>query len=422
MTWGRRRWLAMVPLAGALIGVGGARGEAVLGRSDISVSLRGDGWSGDRRLDDLGDIGVASVWVKGTQAVDVLGGGVAFDARLTGDTARRDKVQSKARVRELYWRQRVGDVMLKVGRQITPWGRADGINPTDNLAPRDFTLLVPEDGDMHLGREAVQAVWDRGGQSWTLWWSPLLVAHEVPLPTLPMATYVRDENRHVSDWAVKWDQAAEGIDFSVSYFSGHELWPDVSLGALSMTGARVNLDHGRTRVLGFDFSLTRGAIVWRGEAAWSQPYSEGRPDFQRKRPQVLAVAGPEWNGGSTTLGVQLILQRVFNFSSNSTSSLSPIEQGVATLQSVLNNQTQAFQYGVSARLSRRWLSDNLLTEVSLATLGPVQHGVIRTKVDYALDDRWHVQMGVERYWGPDDTFFGSLKKNSLAYIQWRCSF
>ena len=36
-------------------------------------------------------------------------------------------------------------------------GRADRINPTDNLTPRDFTLLVPDDEDQRFGTAAIRA-------------------------------------------------------------------------------------------------------------------------------------------------------------------------------------------------------------------------------------------------------------------------
>src|SRR3989338_3899592 len=40
---------------------------------------------------------------------------------------------------------------LSVGKQIITWGRADGVNPTDNLSPKNYTLLLPEEGDRKTG-------------------------------------------------------------------------------------------------------------------------------------------------------------------------------------------------------------------------------------------------------------------------------
>jgi hypothetical protein len=34
---------------------------------------------------------------------------------------------------------------VRIGKQIMAWGRADGLNPTDNLTPKDFTVLSAKD-------------------------------------------------------------------------------------------------------------------------------------------------------------------------------------------------------------------------------------------------------------------------------------
>jgi hypothetical protein len=40
---------------------------------------------------------------------------------------------------------------LRFGKQIVAWGRADGLNPTDNLTPRNFLVLLPNDEDQRFG-------------------------------------------------------------------------------------------------------------------------------------------------------------------------------------------------------------------------------------------------------------------------------
>lgn len=73
-------------------------------------------------------------------------------------------------LRELYasynWDQ---TFYLDVGRQIVVWGRADGINPTDNLSPRDYTRLVPDETDQRLGNDAIKLTYipESGTNKWT---------------------------------------------------------------------------------------------------------------------------------------------------------------------------------------------------------------------------------------------------------------
>ena len=60
-------------------------------------------------------------------------------------------------LREAFVDVRLGRLDLRAGRQIIAWGRADGVNPTDNLSGQDLTLLVPDDDDRRLGTTAVRA-------------------------------------------------------------------------------------------------------------------------------------------------------------------------------------------------------------------------------------------------------------------------
>jgi hypothetical protein len=50
---------------------------------------------------------------------------------------------------------------------------------------------------------------------------------------------------------------------------------------------------------------------------------------------------------------------------------------------------------------------------------PSASGVWRTRIAYAIDDRWHLQAGSDRYFGPEHSFFGQLGKNRLLYVQLR---
>ena len=54
---------------------------------------------------------------------------------------------------------------VRAGRQIIAWGRADGLNPTDNLTGEDLTLLAPDDDDRRLGTTALRASYYLGDVS-----------------------------------------------------------------------------------------------------------------------------------------------------------------------------------------------------------------------------------------------------------------
>jgi len=54
-------------------------------------------------------------------------------------------------MREAYVNTYLGPVDLRLGKQIVVWGRADALNPTNNITPVDFRLRSPLEDDIRLG-------------------------------------------------------------------------------------------------------------------------------------------------------------------------------------------------------------------------------------------------------------------------------
>ncbi len=394
------------------------------------ASVRTDVWSSSRSLDDQHDFFAAALWADGKVRSDwgtwVWNGWVR--AQSPGLNSQRE------RVRELYWRQAFGPVDVRAGRLMPAWGRADGLNPTDNVSARDYTLLAPEDADLRAGRNGAQidfALPHAAGQSSALsvYWLAQGDSHRIPLTRIEGVTYRIQAPPTRDSWALKWDYSREGMDGSLSYYDGTDLMPDLSLAALSFSGIDIALRNARVTVWGADLSVQRGAIVWRAEAAHARPrVEEGVGEFAHKRPAFTVVGGPEWSGGGWTVGTQAVWQWVRGFRSPN-GIVNPIARDVAWRQAATANQVAAQQGGVTVRLARRALNDNLLLETTLFALWPVQEanshsssGVWRSKMDYALDDHWNLQFGHERLFGPPYSQTGQLIKNRLAYVQLRRSF
>lgn len=386
---------------------------------DISGSLRLDIWSGDRQLSDSDGVAAGSLWLRGR--LD-LGDAGQVVAQGWGRGATHEDGAPGGRVRELYWRRRFGALDLRVGRLMPVWGRADGFNPTDNLSPRDFTLLAPEDVDQRYGNDGIAAALEFEAGSLEVQWFPRAAGHTIPLPRIPGVRYRVDAPPDSAQWSLKWERLGEGADWSVSYFDGDDLWPDFALRGFSPAGVDVGLQHHRLRALGADLSLARGNVVWRAEAALTRTDSRGRGDFTRKKPQLWLVAGPEWtlpNDG--TLSLQFTAKRVFDYAPVGEIA-SPLEREVARVQVATAAQTARDQYGLIWRVAKRWNYDKLRAEASGVVLGPGRNGISRAQLQYALSERWTLQTGVVSAFGAQDTPFGQLRDNNLGYLQLRYGF
>lgn len=410
----KRNWFGLVLLLAATQTV---NAEDLADRIDASLSLRSDVWSGSRQLD--GEQGIAQIGVWGRAKLDLdTAGTVAASGWLT-DRSGQDAGMSHRRVRELYWRYRNGPAELKIGRQMVVWGRADGLNPTDNLSPRDFTLLAPEDGDLRYGNEAVQLAVDTTIGNFSGLFFPRAASHTIPLEPLPNVLYSVEKPSGRSQWALKWDASGEGVDGSLSYFHGVDPMPDLSLKTVGPAGVAITVSNHPVSILGADLSMTHRGVVWRAEMAWMRTDSVGKNDFTHKKPQIWLVAGGEWNlGNSTTLGIQGTLLHVMDFQ-NPDDIADPIFRQVAQRQVRVSNQSAVTQSGITWRLARNWWNDTLLIETSGVLLWTSGSGVWRTKIAYALTDHWQLQAGTDYYFGPDTTFFGQLRKNRLLYVQAR---
>ena len=298
------------------------------------------------------------------------------------------------------------------------WGRADGLNPTDNLSPKDFTLLVPEDGDQRYGNSAAQISLNSKLGNFSGLWFPHAASYTLPLLPTRNVRYSIEPSRKPS-WAPKWEGNTEGIDRSVSYFHGADPMPNINFKSLSSNGVEIAVRNHSSAILGADLSMTKWRTLWRAEAAYMKNDSRGAQDFEHKKSQFWLVAGGEWSlGESGTFNLQATVLKTFKYG-NPNQVNDPFLREIAWRQAATSNQVAPTQAGFSWRLAGRWRNDALLAELSGVAVWPSRSGIWRTKLDYAVNDHWHIQTGTDYYYGTDHTFFGQLKNNQVIYIQAR---
>lgn len=390
-----------------------------------SLSMRSDAWSGSRQRDYITGIAQVSAWASGKLRVEDYGV-LAFDGWARGQTKLQegpdDAISPTARVRELYWRQGLGGFDLKLGRLMTAWGRADGINPTDKLSAKDFTLLVPDDTDQRSGNDGMEIGKDTtvGRFSWL--WFAHAVTDIIPLTlNRPGVRYRVEHPSRKPQWGFKWDANGEGMDGSLSYFEGFDPNPSIRLDQVSITGVTIGLFHQPIRMLGADISINRMGAIWRGEIAATRPMDQFDNPYFRSKPQVFAVFGGEFTPvARTTLSLQAVAKRVYGFESPDALA-DPIQREVAWSQAANSGQTAGFQKGLTLRYASHWFNDTLALEASGLILWPSRNGTWRTRLNYSVTDQCSLLLGTDAFFGKQDTSFGQLRSNRLWYLQIRYS-
>jgi hypothetical protein len=398
--------------------------RSVLEQAGITGSVRAGYWSSTRNLDPEDHLGAGMIWLKSTRQVSSR---VSF--LIEGWTALRGPAGNgdvAAELREAFVDLRFGQLDVRVGRQIIAWGRADGVNPTDNLTGEDLTLLAPDDDDRRLGTTALRATYYVGAVSFTGLWVPEFRGHRFPLPPAPGLTFADERPEWPDDqWALRVEQTGSAVDWSVSYFHGRDLTPDLGVRAAPAPldrEAAISLSHHRVRVLGADMAANLGRIALRAEGAYIDTEdTAGRDPFTKNPFLFMVVGGDRTFREYLNLNVQY-LYRLVRDRRTPGEGLSATEAGVATLQDVLNSQTRRVQHGASFRVAYRWLRETLEGECAAVGFFGPDGLALRPKITYAISDHWNVLVGGELYRGEPSSVFGLLRPNSTAYVEARWSF
>jgi hypothetical protein len=360
-------------------------------------------------------------------------------------------------VREAYVNTYIGPFDLRLGKQIIVWGRADGLNPTNNLTPSDLRVRSPIEDDRRVGNVGARAFLNVEPFRVEGVWMPLYSPTMLPNFALPVGIVMGDTKYPAPELqnglgAGRIHLELSSFDMSVSFLHGYAPLPGLSLNRYTLgPGAEVQI--GRTaydhNVIGFDFSTAIGEILGvRGEVAYRQPV-----DYQTRiyvpRPDLQYVLGVDHTFGSVSVIAQYVGRYAFDWHKENgpTSNLgvsylanfdptkaltddskilieSSINAQLAQKNQILFSQTAQIQHLASLRLE--WLT--LDETLSLSALGLVnvttQEWVAFPKLAYQLSDRMSTAIGGEIYWGPKDTtLFGLIREElSAGYVEMRVSF
>lgn len=386
---------------------------------DLEGSLRTGYFSSSAKLDGLKDVVSGSLWLKSSPN---LGGGASMvlEAWIRNDDSFRSSA-SQGRVREAYFNLSGGDADFRVGKQIIIWGRADRINPTDNLTPRNYTWLTPEDIDQRLGTMAAKMTYRFSGISLTGMWLPRFKPNTLPMAAVPGISFSEPEARG-GQGAVKLDHSGGAVDWSASWFSGLDLNPDFQIGTVGASGLNLILTHNRVRILGMDAATVVGRYGLRAEAAYTWTENAGPGDALIKKPFLYLVAGGDRTFfENLNLNIQYYLRQVSNYQ-NPRLIADPMLRGVAVQGAVGANQIDRFQHGITVRVDNKWLHETLEGELSGVFSLTHKDYAIKPRLIYAFDDKLKGTLGMDIYRGGRDTYFGQLRDMSSVFAEIKYSF
>jgi hypothetical protein len=367
-----------------------------------------------------------------------------------------DLQQTFLDVREAYVNAYLGPVDLRLGKQIIVWGRADLLNPTNNLTPNDLRIRSPIDDDRRIGNLAARGFLRLAPLPMRIEgvWVPFYVPSELPQVYLPQfvtfgdPTYPEPMLRNGLG-AGKIHLELPGFEGSVSYLQGPAPLPGLTLGSLTFDPENPQVLISRTayrqQVVGFDFSTAIGDLVAiRGEAAYRRPFNY-KDRIYNPRPDLQYALGLDHTFGSVSVIVQYLGRYAFDWHKalGPATDINPdvlrmdkatgeiyretytdtINLQLAKMSQILFTQTERVQHLATMRLEWLTLHDTL----SLSAIGMVnvstKEWLAAPKLGYRMSDSLTAYVGAEVLTGPAGTLFGLVDQTlSAGYAELRSTF
>lgn len=389
----------------------------------VSGALRTDYFRSSKNFDDDTDFLGATVQIKALPAFNEGLDG-KLELRISNPAIGKGE-ETKSRLLEGYVTAHFGKTDLRIGKQIVAWGRADGINPTDNLTPRDFTVLLPFEDDQRFGTLAVRLDTSLSQEhTVTVFATPFFEPSKIPLPTNG-STFVYTAPAHTlsnTEIALKLEKVGEGLDWSASYFRGFSLLPDARFIRSGPSGPILEMHYNRITVLGADFARNYGRFGLRGEMAYVDTADDAGTDSGIKNPYLFWIIGVDRTYlDNLNVNLQFFQRRVRRYQ-NPESIPDPVGRDIAVLNAVLDGQRDRLSNGISFRVSNKWFNDTLEAELFTVLNLTRRDSFWRPLLTYAFNDDWKGTMGAEFYRGADDTQYGGLKPNRSVFVELRYGF
>lgn len=341
------------------------------------------------------------------------------------------KAISNVNLREAYVNAYMGKFDFRIGHQIVVWGRADGLNPTDNITPKNMLARSPDEDDKREGNFLVRSSFNLHPARIEAIWVPVYSASAIAtdLVSLPPGVSIGhpefpNADLENSAFAIRGNVELASLDGSISYFNGYNPFPGI--GTVIADGMNIVPTAYRIHVLGADFSTTIGSFLGlRGEFAYREPHEDYEKNIHIPNPDIQYVIGGDREIGDISLIIQYLGRYVLDFSdiTEPTTQLEAMAHKIARYNRLYSYQQDEISHSISFRGAWKLLHETLDLELSGLYNITTEELLLRSKVSYDIADALTLTAGLERYSGASDTLFGMLDNHLNAlYIELKTSF
>ena len=338
-------------------------------------------------------------------------------------------------LREAYADLYLGDFDLRAGQQILAWGRADGINPTNNLTPQDYFVRSPEPDDIRMGNFLVRGRYTiKSRIRLEGIWVPVYRHSIYRFDLFDMPDFVHFADAYNPDAAFKNGSFAGKVEFlfdrfdgSISWFSGFDPMPGIEAGPLPETpGENPSIDlyarPFRQQTVGLDFSFGLGSFGVRGEAAYREPEPGYKGEIFVPNRDLRYVLGIDLSFVIFNMMVMYSGQYVFDFEEmqmlESFPEIEPemlrqpavwemlgpvMDQQLAGFNRVIFDQTKEIMHSLAARPSISLFHNVLDLELFGLYNFSTEEWTLLPRLSWSVSDNLKLGIGGQYFEGPPNT-------------------
>jgi hypothetical protein len=317
-------------------------------------------------------------------------------------------------VQELYLDVYFDDFDLRLGKQVFAWGKADELNPTDNLGAEDLQDLFD---DRDLGVLAARLNYYFGDYQIEAALVPYFTPTRLPTrnnrfsfipPVTPMPVQnplLPSKTLSNIQWGIRLLRTIGAWDLSVSYYDGIYHIPVVRF----VPSAGIQPIYEGVRVLGGDMATQFGKLGLRGEVGYFLFDGDLDDDF------VQYVLGLDYTF-SDVIGdddIYFLIQYVGEGVTN---------DGDLVIPELSTSVGRAFSSSFTMDLSYEF-SEFLKMALDLIYLTDSRDSFLfRPKLEYEYSDRLSLILSFDIPQGDKETFFGRFRDSKRLYFEMNYGF
>ena len=331
---------------------------------------------------------------------------------------------------------------LRVGQQIIPWGKSDGVNPTDYFTAKNYTVLNPDDEVRRIGAPggnlsftpnngaspiSIQAVFQAYYPQTSLLIPDRAIPAGLEFIKYPGAPNAFDPN--AMEYGIKISYLGNAFDCSLSYYQGVSHFSEY---VFIQSENRVVPINPKQSAVGGDASFTAGDYIFRLESALLMPENgqDTDPLFGIVEPwhwdTVIGIERPFLQ--DFRIQLQFLLRQHLYYQDPSEISagnvvLTQINQAVAQGNALILNFQQQTNEGATLRLSYSNDQSPLTADVFL--IGYFANGqdfLLRPQMGYKPIDNLKFTLGIDLYGGEASRPLGALHDQSAWFFEGKYTF